>query len=69
MIKRRFMFYKKCYKKHGHKWQGMCMAERWKCKYFSISYIEDYCPICNKIRTKWMITDFALLKHKGKYKL
>jgi len=62
------MLNKKCKKQHRLEWQQICMADRWKCKLFSLAYIESYCPICNKGMIKWFLYSEIHLFHRLFYK-
>lgn len=47
--------YRTCHLYHSPYVQGICMDEIFKCRWFSIAYIEEYCHICNKTRRKYII--------------
>lgn len=49
------MRYNKCKNKHFSHWQGICMVEKFSCKWFSIVAHEDYCHMCNNVRRKYSV--------------
>jgi len=49
------MRYRRCRKLHGLEWQGICLAERYVCRFFSIVVHDEYCPVCGKARSKYNI--------------
>lgn len=52
---KKYITYRSCRNHHFKYWQGICMAERFSCRWFSIAVNEEYCNACGKIRRKYIL--------------